>query len=123
VPAKAGDMAVVRAAPEYGVRSLHAERHGCAGLAQDMKTAETERSPSRDENDIQGLTSDPLKTRGRRNHAYISPFPHKFFPSSLGLNPVSIEPRHKSASFGDIPRAIDQELNVFEGSLSPKLCQ
>jgi hypothetical protein len=38
----------------------------------------------------------------------------------LGLNPVSIEPCHKSTSFGDIPRAIDQELNIFEGILFPE---
>jgi hypothetical protein len=41
----------------------------------------------------------------------------------LGLNPVSVEPRHESASFGANPIAIDQELNSFEGSLSPKNCQ
>jgi hypothetical protein len=38
----------------------------------------------------------------------------------LGLNPVSIEPRHKGASSGDILKANDQELNVFEGILSLK---
>jgi hypothetical protein len=37
---------------------------------------------------------------------------------SLDLIPVSIEPRHKSASFGAIPITIDEELNVFEAILS-----
>ncbi|KAJ7869364.1 hypothetical protein B0H13DRAFT_1896722 [Mycena leptocephala] len=47
-------------------------------------------------------------------------FLHNFSFSLLGPNPVSIEPRHESASFGANPIAIDQELNEFEGKLSPK---
>jgi hypothetical protein len=41
----------------------------------------------------------------------------------LGLIPVSIEPRHKSASVDALYIAIDQELNIFEDFLSLKARQ
>jgi hypothetical protein len=45
---------------------------------------------------------------------------HLVFSSSLGLISVSIELRHKSASFGAIPMGIEPDFNIFEAILCLK---